>query len=121
MRLWLVLAALNGLVGVAAGAASAHALASRLDAAELGLVQQAALYQILHALALLGVAALVERRASLRLGLAGLCFALGSVGFAGGIYLRVLGGIAVGPAIPIGGTLFMAGWALLLTAAFGRR
>jgi uncharacterized membrane protein YgdD (TMEM256/DUF423 family) len=121
MRLWLALAALNGLVGVAAGAASAHALADRLDAAEIGLIQQAALYQILHALALLGVAALAERRASLRLGLAGLCFALGCAGFAGGLYLRVLGGIAVGPAIPVGGTLLMAGWALLLTAAFGRR
>ncbi|MBI3506113.1 MAG: DUF423 domain-containing protein [Proteobacteria bacterium] len=121
MRIWLALGALNGLVGVAMGAAAAHALDGMLDEAAIGLVKTAALYQCLHALALVGVEAMAERRGTLRLGFAGLAFALGCAAFSGGLYLRAFYGMALGPLIPAGGTAFLAGWLLLFLAAFGRR
>jgi len=119
MRIWLALGALNGLAGVAMGAAAAHLPA--LDAASVELVRTAALYQCLHALALLGVEALSRERGTLRLGFAGLAFAAGCVAFSGGLYARVFLDLAVGPLVPAGGTCFLAGWALLFAAAFGRR
>ncbi|MFN7193049.1 MAG: DUF423 domain-containing protein [Rhodospirillales bacterium] len=121
MRIWLALAALNGLVAVAFGAAGSHILSGQLEAADLDRVRLAADYQLFHALALLGVAALAERRGNLRLFLAGLCFALGIAGFAGGLYARALAGIAAGPIVPIGGSLLMLGWFWLFAAAFGHR
>jgi uncharacterized membrane protein YgdD (TMEM256/DUF423 family) len=121
MRIWLALGALNGLAGVAMGAASAHALDGMLDAGAIELVKTASLYQCLHALALVGVEAIAERRGTLRLGFAGLAFTLGCLAFSGGLYLRAFYGISVGPLVPAGGIAFLAGWALLFLAAFGRR
>ena len=121
MRIWLALAALNGFVAVAFGAAGSHILSGQLDAADLERVRMAADYQLLHALALLGVAALGERRGNLRLFLAGLCFALGIAGFTGGLYARALGGVGAGPIVPVGGGLLLLGWLWLFAAAFGRR
>jgi uncharacterized membrane protein YgdD (TMEM256/DUF423 family) len=121
MRIWLALAALNGFVAVAFGAAGSHILSGQLDAADLDRVRLAADYQLLHALALLGVTALAERRGNLRLSLAGLCFALGVAGFSGGLYARALAGVEVGPIVPIGGTLLLRGWFWLFAAAFGHR
>jgi uncharacterized membrane protein YgdD (TMEM256/DUF423 family) len=121
MRIWLALGALNGLVGVAMGAAAAHALDGMLDADAIGLVKTAALYQCLHALALVGVEAMGERRGTLRLGFAGLAFTAGCIAFSGGLYLRAFYGMSVGPLVPAGGAAFLAGWALLFVASFGRR
>jgi len=121
MRIWVALAALNGFVAVAFGAAGSHVLSGQLDAADLARVRLAADYQLWHALALLAVAALADRRGNLRLFLAAFCFALGVAGFSGGLYARALGGLDVGPVVPIGGTLLLLGWFWLLAAAFGQR
>lgn len=121
MRIWLALAALNGFVAVAFGAAGSHILSGQLDAADLERVRLAADYQLFHAIALLGVAAMAERRGKLRLFMAGLCFALGIAGFSGGLYARALGGVGLGPIVPIGGTLLLLGWVWLFAAAFGHR
>jgi uncharacterized membrane protein YgdD (TMEM256/DUF423 family) len=121
MRIWLALAALNGFVAVAFGAAGSHILSGQLDAADLERVRLAADYQLFHAIALLGVAAMAERRGKLRLFMAGLCFALGIAGFSGGLFARALGGVSLGPIVPIGGTLLLLGWVWLFAAAFGHR
>ncbi|MBL8832707.1 MAG: DUF423 domain-containing protein [Rhodospirillales bacterium] len=121
MRIWLALGALNGLVGVAMGAAAAHALAATLDESQIALVRTASLYQCLHALALVGVEAMGERRMSLRLGFAGLLFAAGCLAFCGGLYARAFFDVAAGPLVPAGGVAFLAGWFMLFLAAFGRR
>jgi uncharacterized membrane protein YgdD (TMEM256/DUF423 family) len=121
MRIWLALGALNGLAGVAMGAAAAHGLDATLDAEAIGLVRTGALYQCLHALALVGVEALAERRGTLRLGFAGLAFAAGCLAFSGGLYARAFYDLAVGPLVPAGGAAFLAGWLMLFLAAFGRR
>jgi uncharacterized membrane protein YgdD (TMEM256/DUF423 family) len=119
MRIWLALGALHGFVAVAAGAGAAHA--PGLDEAALTWVRTAAQYQALHALALIGVAALADKRATFRLAFAGLAFFLGGIGFSGGLYARAFLGIDPGPVVPAGGIAFLTGWALLFLAAFGRR
>lgn len=119
MRVWMALGALHGFVAVAAGALAAHA--PGLDETALTWVRTAAQYQAIHALALLGVAALAERRATFRLAFAGLAFFLGGLGFSGGLYARAVLGIDAGPIVPAGGIFFLIGWTLLFAAAFGRR
>lgn len=119
MRVWLALGALHGFVAVAAGALGSHA--PGLDEAAHIWVRTGAQYQAIHALALIGVAALAERRATLRLAFAGLAFFLGGLAFSGGLYARAFLGVDLGPVVPAGGIAFLSGWLLLFLAAFGRR
>ncbi|MCA3246725.1 MAG: DUF423 domain-containing protein [Azospirillum sp.] len=119
MRLWLALGAVHGFVAVGAGALGAHA--PGLDEAAQGWVRTGALYQAIHALALLAIAASAERRATLRLAFAGLAFFAGGVAFSGGLYARAFLGLDMGPVVPAGGMAFLAGWTLVFLAAFGRR
>lgn len=119
MRVWLAFGALHGFVAVAAGAWAAHA--PGLDEAAHTWIRTGAQYQAIHALALIGVAALADRRATLRLAFAGLAFFLGGLGFSGGLYARAFLGIDLGPVVPAGGIAFLVGWLLLFLAAFGRR
>lgn len=117
-RLWLVLGALSGLLAVALSAWAAHGLV--LDEADHRRVQSALTMQGWHALALLAVGLLAERRPGARLAhLAGGCFALGSLGFCGAVWWLVLRGESLGVA-PQGGTLLMLGWLLLALAALRR-
>ena len=58
VRLWLLLSAFAGFSGVAMGAFAAHGLKSRLSADYLAVFQTGTHYQLIHALALLGVAIL---------------------------------------------------------------
>ncbi len=62
IRSYLVLAALFGLTGVALGAFASHGLRSQLSAAHLAVFQTGVQYQLIHALALLGVALLALQR-----------------------------------------------------------
>ena len=55
-KLGLILAGLNGLFGVAAGAFGAHGLREKVSARDLEIWQTGAHYQQLHAVALLAVA-----------------------------------------------------------------
>jgi uncharacterized membrane protein YgdD (TMEM256/DUF423 family) len=121
MRLWLALAALNGFISVALGAIGSHALRDALSPERLGWIETGLRYHMLHALALLGVACLFGLEAgrepwSLRI--AAWCFLGGLVLFSGGLYLMGLAGMrSLGPTVPTGGLLFLAGWAALLAYA----
>ena len=61
-RLWLLLSACAGFTGVALGAFAAHGLKSQLTPAYLAVFQTGAHYQLIHALALLGVGLLALLR-----------------------------------------------------------
>jgi uncharacterized membrane protein YgdD (TMEM256/DUF423 family) len=129
--LWLALAALNGGFAVATGAYASHGLS---DPRMIELFRIAGQYQMWHALALAGVAALAHldgnspggnrpdggARKSLLLAFAGWAFLAGIVLFCGALYmLAIQGPSSLGAVAPIGGVLFMAGWAAL--AAVGVR
>ena len=62
MNVWLLVAAVNGLLAVAAGAFGAHGLQAQIDAHALQVFETGARYQMYHALAI-GLAAFAIRDA----------------------------------------------------------
>lgn len=143
-RLCLAFAAFFGFLAVLMGAFGAHGLAeSRTGESFLeqkyadaepknvaGMVQPASYkylqdfktgvrYHMWHALALLGTGILMQRHRSRLLSAAAWSFVGGIVFFSGALYVLVIlgpkfGGITWGLVAPIGGTLQLIGWILLL-------
>jgi uncharacterized membrane protein YgdD (TMEM256/DUF423 family) len=121
MRLWLALAGLNGFIAVALGAIGSHALRNALTPERLGWIDTGLRYHMFHALALFGVACLFAiegGREPWPLRIAAWCFLGGLVLFSGGLYVMGLTGLrSLGPTVPTGGLLFLAGWAALIIYA----
>jgi uncharacterized membrane protein YgdD (TMEM256/DUF423 family) len=115
---WLVIAAINGALAVAAGAFGAHALQGRLDAHAMQVFETGARYHMYHALAM-GLAAFAIRGgAALSAQAAAIFFLAGIVLFSGSLYLLALTGTrALGIVTPFGGLSFLIGWAALAFAA----
>ncbi|EKM96097.1 MULTISPECIES: DUF423 domain-containing protein [Stutzerimonas stutzeri group] len=114
IRAYLPLAAGFGLTGVALGAFAAHGLKASLSAEYLAIFQTAVQYQLIHALALFGVALLSLHAPGRLLQAAGVLFGIGIVLFSGSLYLLTLTGIGkLGIVTPLGGTAFLAGWLCL--------
>lgn len=124
MRVWLALAALNGFIAVALGAIGSHALRGNLNPERLGWIETGLRYHMFHALALLGVAclfALEGGREPWPLRIAAGCFLGGIVLFSFGLYLMGLADLrSLGPTVPTGGMLFLAGWVALMVYALTR-
>jgi uncharacterized membrane protein YgdD (TMEM256/DUF423 family) len=118
VKIWLLIAAVNGALAVVAGAFGAHALAGRLDAPALQLFEIGARYHMYHALALGLAAYAIRGAAAARATVAAAAFLAGIVLFSGSLYLLALSGIrAFGMVTPAGGLAFLAGWAALGLAA----
>ena len=119
MRIWLLVAALNGLAAVLAGAFAAHGLKARLTADMMAVFDTGARYHMAHALAM-GLAALAARgRARPYAIAAASLFLAGIVFFSGSIYLLALTGAATwGLVTPLGGVAFLGGWAALAMTAW---
>ncbi len=105
------LAAILGFTGVALGAFGAHGLKDVLSANGTAAVwQTAVLYQLVHAVASLWAA---ERRP-----LVARLWAAGVVLFSGSLYALALTDIKwLGAITPVGGVLFLIGWAMFLKPA----
>ena len=115
-------AALSGFIGVAAGAFGAHGLKTHVDPSLLPIWHTAVLYQLVHTLALLLVAALGERLTCASLKWIGALFAAGIIIFSGSLYILVLSDIKwLGAITPIGGVCFLAGWLCLAFSAGKQR
>ncbi len=116
----IALAGLSGLLSVALGAFGAHGLKARVSADLLQTWETAARYQAIHALAMLAAAwVLVQWPSARTAGLAGWCFLGGTLLFSGSLYALVLSGQRwLGAVTPLGGLLFMAGWACLAWAGW---
>jgi uncharacterized membrane protein YgdD (TMEM256/DUF423 family) len=112
-RTWIGAAAIGGFFSVAAGAAATH-LVQDERAAEL--LRTGALYGLVHAAALIGVAAIAERRA-----VASPALRIAGWSFAGGLLLFSLSLVALaatrltafGRVTPLGGVALLVGWAAL--------
>jgi len=114
LRGFLLLAAFFGFTGVALGAFAAHGLKARLSAEYLAIFQTGVTYQLVHALALFGVALLSAQVPGRLAGWAGALFTAGIVLFSGSLYVLTLTGVGkLGIITPIGGAAFLAGWACL--------
>ncbi len=111
---WLLLAAVNGLVAVAAGAFGAHGAS---DPQVKEWLRTGAQYQLAHAVAGLAAFALLPRMPAWA-GAAGWLFGAGALVFGGSLYVLALTGVrAWGAVTPLGGLLLMAGWATLIWGA----
>jgi len=118
LRATLTAPAIFGFTGVTCGAFGAHYLRSRLSEDGTRAWNTAVTYQLLHAVAMLGIVALRQQAASearkARLDTAFGLMLVGVIGFSGSIYGLVLGGPKLlGPVTPLGGLLMMAGWAVV--------
>ena len=123
MRIFMVLAGVNGFLAVALGAFGAHGLKGRLEPLADGALrlqgwQTAAQYHLAHALAL-GLAALLADRVAGGLPrTAGWAFQVGILLFSGSLYAMTLSGVrALGAVTPLGGAALLAGWACVVLAA----
>ena len=105
------LAAILGFTGVALGAFGAHGLKDVLAANGTAAVwQTAVLYQLVHAVASLWAA---ERRP-----LVARLWAAGVFIFSGSLYALAITNIKwLGAITPVGGVLFLIGWAMLVKPA----
>lgn len=113
-RLWTSLAAAAGFLSVAMGAFAAHGMA---DPGARELLRTGAQYAGLHALATLACTGLIAAGAR-RARFAPALFLSGAVLFSGSLFALALGGPRwTGAITPIGGLLFLAGWAVLAWAA----
>lgn len=109
-----ILGGVFGGLAVMAGAFGAHGLRGRLSPDLLSVFETGARYQMYHALALIAVALLLERRPSGPLRASGWCFAGGTVVFSGSLYLLALTGTGWwGAVTPLGGVALIVGWGLL--------
>lgn len=115
--MWWKVAGIVGALGVALGAFGAHGLQTRIEDPHLIEVwHTAARYHLLHALALLGVAAHPGQPA-----LAGWLFVAGIVLFSGSLYAMTLTDVrALGAITPLGGVCFIIGWLVLGFSSTGQ-
>jgi uncharacterized membrane protein YgdD (TMEM256/DUF423 family) len=119
-------AALSAAVSVVIGAFAAHGLDLGTEAGRKARewLQTGSQYQMVHALAILGVAALSSAaKIDGRLAVIAQClFVAGSILFPGALYALAFDGPRwFGAVAPIGGTALIAGWVSLALAALARR
>lgn len=120
-RLFLVIGALSALLSVALGAAASHIPSETLQAS-MHWFSTGMQYHQFHALALLAVGLLMLQRPSRWFVAAGWLMILGTLLFAGNLYLRSIFGIHDFHAVtPYGGGAFLAGWLALAIGVLTRR
>src|SRR5262249_49516728 len=114
-RTFFVIGAVLGFLGVTLGAFGAHALKSRLSPEMLALFVTGVRYHMYHTFAvLIGAAAIGHIGSARLLVIAGWCFVAGIVLFSGSLYALALTSVGMlGAITPIGGLLFLIGWAFL--------
>lgn len=116
----LIAAGLLGFMGVALGAFGAHGLKETLETAgQLKNWEKAVFYQLIHAVALLGLAGRPVSSARK----VGWCWIIGVGCFSGSLYWIALGGPVkfLWPVTPLGGLALLTGWAWLTWSAFRQR
>ena len=114
----LKIAGIAGATGVAAGAFGAHALKGGIAEDLLEIYHTGAFYHLIHSIALLAIASLIQRYQMTKiLGLSAVFFAFGILVFSGSLYtLAVSGNRWWGAVTPVGGISLILGWALLFFA-----
>lgn len=121
MKKAIITGAVHGFLAVAFGAFGAHALKSILDDYSAGIWDTGVQYQMFHAAALVLVGILSSKGLlgeSKQLTIAKNCFNIGIFFFTGSLFVLAITGIKwLGAITPIGGVLFLIGWAMIIVAA----
>ncbi len=112
-RSWIIMGSLHMALAVILGAFAAHALKSMLDEYSTDIYKTGNFYHFIHALALIMVGVL-QQQFDLDLTISGFSFFIGMVIFSGSLYSIALTGVkGLGAITPIGGLLFIIGWAYM--------
>ncbi len=120
-RILLFCGAILGAFGVALAAMGDHLVRGGVDATTYHGFETAVRYQMFHALALMILGAWAHRRPSRLLTVAAVFFLVGTAGFSGGLYLRIVfPTVAWVWIVPVGGTLLILGWLIAALAAIAR-
>ncbi|WLR48871.1 DUF423 domain-containing protein [Halobacillus litoralis] len=114
MKLFLILAVINGFLSVALGAFGAHGLEGKVSDKGLDQWGKAVDYQMFHTMALFVTALLMSKIQAGTMTGAGWFFLIGILLFSGSLYIYATSGIKVFAMItPFGGLSFLIGWILL--------
>ena len=116
-RFFLACGALVMASGVALGAYAAHAAKGAAHPEAARLLQTAVQYQLVHGLGILAMGVLARWGASPWLGAAGGLLLAGVALFCGSLWVLALTAHSLGPAAPLGGLAFIAGWLALAVHA----
>ncbi len=118
-RIWIMVAALSGALGVALGAFQAHGLAKYLErqgvqedlSRRVENCETAVRYQMFHAPVLLAIGILPSASRSRCAHVAAALFLAGTILFSGGLYLSVFtGSMGHWAIVPSGGLCLILGW-----------
>jgi uncharacterized membrane protein YgdD (TMEM256/DUF423 family) len=116
---WLVLAGLNGALGVIGGALATHGARIADGRLVVAYIDTASRFQLVHALALIGVALLARSGGGRWAAISGWLFTVGLVLFCGGLYLAGVFQLDIAvKAAPYGGFSLIAGWLALSVAGW---
>lgn len=119
-KMFLLIAAISGLLAVVLGAFGAHGLKSRLVEDLLAVYQTGVQYHFYHTLALLAAGVLLLRYPdAAMLNWSGWLFVAGILIFSGSLYILAVTGVRwLGAITPIGGLAFIGGWLCMAVAIF---
>jgi uncharacterized membrane protein YgdD (TMEM256/DUF423 family) len=112
MMIFILLGALNAMLGVGLGAFGAHGLKTMLSPELLAIYQAGVTYQMYHALGLIGIGLIHPKAPSSKLlHWAGWLMFSGIVLFSGSLYLLALLNLKwLGMITPLGGICFLTAW-----------
>jgi uncharacterized membrane protein YgdD (TMEM256/DUF423 family) len=118
IKLLLILAAVSGFLSVGLGAFGAHGLRDKLPANLMSAFETGVQYQFTHTLAVIFCCVLAYQfERAIWFQYAAVSFLLGILLFSGSLYGLALTGMKwLGPVTPLGGLMFLLGWALMLVA-----
>ena len=112
-RFYILIGSLAASISVLAGAFGAHGLSEVLGE-RVDVYETAARYQMYHSLGIILVGILARRDEVRAVKVAGWLFLAGIVFFSGSLYLLSITGVGMwGAVAPVGGLLFVAGWAAM--------
>ena len=120
---FLIIGSLVMILSVGLGAFAAHGLKPLLDAYQIDIFETGVRYQFYHGLGLLLLVFLAEKISLKKINRIGWLFTIGILFFSGSLYLLAtkdllgINAFFLGPITPLGGTLFIVGWTILLIEA----
>lgn len=119
---WILLGTFFGFFSVIMGAFGAHSLKEVLSPEQLTIYKTASEYQFFHSLALILLGLFAKQQPKKSSLLAGIGFTAGISFFSGSLYALALTGIrGFGAMTPVGGVLFLFGWAGFFSTAYKSR
>ena len=114
LKTGLLLGSFFALMTIFLGAFGAHALKDQLNEYGKSIYEKAVLYQMFHSLGILFVAILNQYIEGVNFASSIWLFSIGIVLFSGSLYILAITQIKwLGAITPIGGVLFIVGWALV--------